>query len=217
MRNILRTMAVVAAMAAAVAVTAAPAVAEAQVSFDLKAAYAIPVGNVWQSSPWNPAYSMSNAWSGAVPFELALRYRINPNYSFGAYGQFGPAFTGSGSFGFPGTSGTDLRVGLEIVYVFAPDAPSTVWFSLGSGWEWTRYAATGTSVTVNGWEFLNFQLGLDFNTSKAFSFGPFVGFFMGTYSNIVSSPDPAYGGQVPTEARAFHGWFQLGMKGTLNL
>jgi hypothetical protein len=71
---------------------------------------------------------------------------------------------------------------------------------------------------MNGWEYLNLQLGLDFNAAKALSIGPYVGFFMGSYANIVTSGSAdGWGGQVPPTNRAFHGWFQVGVKGTLNL
>jgi hypothetical protein len=76
---------------------------------------------------------------------------------------------------------------------------------------------------MNGWEYLNVQLGLDFNLAKSFAVGPYVGFMAGTYSSIVASgasntgPGNNYGGSVDLAARAFHGWFQFGVKGTLNL
>lgn len=200
----------------------------AQVALDLKVAYALPIGDVWVASPWNPAWTMTSVWTGAVPVEVAARYRFTPNISVGPYFQWGPAFTTSTGFdSISGSAGTDMRLGLELVYGFAPDAGMNPWASYGMGWEWTKYSGTksgqSAAVTVNGWEYLNFQVGLDFKLARAFAVGPYVGFSAGTYSSIVASgasntgPGGNYGGSVDLAARAFHGWFQFGVKGTLNL
>jgi len=52
----------------------------------VKAAFALPVGNIWSgTSQFNPQLAMSSAWSGAVPVELAARYRFTQNVSLGVY------------------------------------------------------------------------------------------------------------------------------------
>jgi hypothetical protein len=214
MKKILRAVAVAGALAFAQSAMAA------DWAFDAKAGFSLPVGSVWAgSTAWNPQLSMSSAWSGAVPIEIAARYRFTPNVSMGIYFQWGPAFLTSRAFdNIAGTWGSDMRTGLELVYGFTPDSAMNPWFSLGTGWEWTSYGGSGASVTMNGWEYLNIQLGLDFNMAKAFAIGPYVGFFMGSYANIATSgTSDGWGGQVPSTNRAFHGWFQFGVKGTLNL
>ncbi len=213
---------IVRAVAVAMALASAPD-AMAQVALDLKVGYALPVGDVWVASPWNPAWSMTSVWTGAVPVEVAARYRFTPNISVGPYFQWGPAFTTSTGFdSISGSSGTTMRLGLELVYGITPDAGMNPWVSYGTGWEWTRYSGTksgqSAAVTVDGWEYLNVQAGLDFNVAKAFAAGPYVGFSAGTYSSIVASgASTGWGGSVELSARSFHGWFQFGVKGTLNL
>ena len=190
-------------------------------ALDVKVAYAVPVGNVWGSSTWDefgyhPAWPMSGAWTGAVPLEVAGRYRFTPGLSAGVYFQWGPAFVTSSAFnGIAGTSGYDMRVGIEAVYGFMPEASWNPWVSLGTGWEWTQYAGQGASVTMSGWEFLNVQAGVDFRLSSTFGLGPYVGFLGGNYTNISATGSAqGWGGAIPSGGRAFHGWIQFGLKGT---
>jgi hypothetical protein len=195
--------------------------ATAVVALDVKAAYAIPVGNVWGSSPWNPALPMSAQWTGAVPLEVAARYRFTPGISAGAYFQWGPALvTSTGPDGIAGGSGYDMRLGVEAVYDFAPGTLLDPWISLGTGWGWSQYSGTtgggnDASITMSGWEYLNFQAGLDFSLAPGFDLGPYMGFVAGSYTNIVATgASQGWGGAIPTDARAFHAWIQFGAKGT---
>jgi hypothetical protein len=188
---------------------------------DVKVAYAVPVGNVWGSSTWDefgyhPAWPMSDTWTGAVPLGVGGRYRFTPGLSAGVYFQWGPAFvTSSGTSGVAGTSGYDMRVGIEAVYGFLPDASWNPWVSLGTGWEWTQVSGQGASVTPNGWEFLNVQAGVDYRLSPTFALGPYLGFVGGNYTNITATgTSEGWGGAIPSGGRAFHGWIQFGVKGT---
>jgi hypothetical protein len=191
------------------------------VALDVKAAYAIPVGDVWGSSSWNPAWPMSGAWTGAVPLEIAARYRFTPSLSAGAFFQWGPAFVTSTGFAqIAGSSGSDMRLGIELVYAFTPGAALDPWVGLGTGWQWTSYSSSSASVTLSGWEYLNVQAGLDFALGQALAIGPYLGFAGGNYTNIFASGAANtgvgndYGGAIPTGARSFHAWIQLGVKGT---
>jgi hypothetical protein len=209
------------AVSIAAALAFAPA-ATAQVALDFKVGYALPIGNIEVASPVNETLAMSDWWSGAVPIEVAGRYRFTPNISAGVYFQWNPAFASATACGSAAScSGHDMRVGIELVYDIVPDGAMNPWFSLGTGWQWTQFSATGgglTQLNVNGWEYLVVQTGLDFVLSKAFGIGPYVGLFGGNYSNI--SWRNASGDNfraIDTSARSFHGWVQLGVKGTLNL
>ncbi len=215
------------AVAAALGLALAPS-AMAQVALDLKLGYGIPMGTVWAASPWNPSWPMSRAWTGSIPIEVGARYRITPAISLGAYFGWGPAFvTSTGFDSIAGSSGSDMRLGIQLAYTFSADRAMSPWFSIGTGWAWTGYSGTkggqSASITLNGWEYLNLQTGLDFNVAKAFAVGPYIGFLAGAYSSIVASgasntgPGENWGGSIDPAARSFHGWFQFGVKGTLNL
>jgi hypothetical protein len=214
----------------AVAILAAvslPAVTRAQVALDLKVGYALPTGNVAAATTvsTDPHGPLSNRVSGAVPIEVAGRYRFTPSFSAGIYFQYDPAFVATYSCLATFTcTASDVRVGAEAVYAFLPDSTFNPWISLGSGWEWLNQSvdipATLTSpaathkLGLNGWEWFNVQIGADWNVSKMFAFGPYVGFFGGQYSSATVDGKST---TIASSAREFHGWWQFGLKGTVNL
>lgn len=212
--------------------------AQAQVSFDLKAGYALPTGDLAKFGE-DPYYGpLSNTWSGAIPIGVAGRYHFSPNLSAGVYFQYSPAFVSS-RFCVTGMtcSAYDMRVGVEAVYGFLPERSLNPWVSLGTGWEWSSFSVATSSitseassnVTYSGWEYFNVQIGLDWNVSRTFAFGPYAGYFGGSYttksgtlkSTTLLPPSPEVvedvSSSIPSEYRAFHGWIQLGLKGTVNL
>jgi hypothetical protein len=195
--------------------------AHAQIALDLKVGYSLPTGNVAAASlnPTDPQGKLSNVISGAVPIEVAGRYRFTPNLSAGVYFQYAPAFVSSyvclASFS---CTGSNVRVGAEVVYGFLPDSFTNPWVSLGSGWEWLNQSVSAQGQTVkkafSGWEWFNVQAGADFNLSKMFAVGPYVGFFGGQYT---SGSIDGTSTTIPSANRTFHGWWQFGAKGTVNL
>lgn len=207
----------------AAALAFAPA-ADAQVALDFKVGYAMPIGYVQLQSPVvSSDWPMSDWWSGAIPIEVAARYRFTPNVSAGVYFQWNPAFVSSATCGSGAScSGHDMRLGVVMVYDIIPDGAVNPWFGLGMGWQWSQASVTTGGVTgtlnVNGWEFPVVQAGVDFVLAKAFALGPYVGFFGGTYTNLTYK----YGSSesrwaVDPSTRAYHAWVQFGLKGTLNL
>lgn len=195
--------------------------ASAQIALDLKLGYAIPTGNAATGTDVTAA--MSDAWSGALPIGVGARYRFTPNLSAGVYFQFAPAFVASGLCDVGAScSGYDMRLGIEAVYGFMPSGSWNPWVSLGTGWEWTQLKASGggesVSTTFSGWEYFNVQAGVDFPLSPMFALGPYLGYFGGTYTNVsVSGTILSQSESIPSANRAFHGWFQFGVKGTVNL
>ncbi len=213
---------ILSALVVAGAVAAAPS-AQAQFAADLKVGYAVPTGNLVQTGTAEFSGSMSNVWSGAVPIEVAGRYRFTPNLSAGIYFQYNPAFVASYlcSSGLS-CSGYDMRVGAEAVYGFLPDGTINPWVSVGTGWQWTQFKLSGfgqsISATFHGWEYFNVQVGADWNITKMFAFGPYIGFFGGTYTAAsLTSEGQTQSGTINSSARSFHGWLQFGVKGTVNL
>ena len=205
--------------------------ARAQLSLDVKAGYAMPVGELAKFGEPHYTGSLKNYVSGAVPLELAARWRFSPNFSAGIYGQYDPAFVASRFCTTVMTcSGSDSRLGVEAVYAFLPDRTFNPWVSLGTGWEWTHFdvtsGASNVNLTYSGWEYFNVQVGVDWNVSRTFAFGPYVGFFGGSYSarsgtnTFVQGGTPVtedWTGAIDSSYRAFHGWLQFGLKGTVNL
>jgi len=201
--------------------------ARAQVAIDVKAGYAWPIGNIATATTVSSDRhgALSKVVSGAVPLEVAARYRFTPKFSAGIYFQYGPAFVAPysclASFS---CSASNVRVGAEAVYAFLPDSTINPWVSLGSGWEWLNQTvdipstpaapASTQKLGLNGWEWFNLQVGADWNFSKMFAAGPYLGFFGGQYS---SATDNGGSRTIASANRQFHGWVQLGLKGTVNL
>jgi hypothetical protein len=211
MTKIVRAVAVAAALAFA-------GTAQAQFALDLKLGYAIPTGNVVTDQ------TMSNTWSGSLPLGVDGRYRFTPSLSAGIYFQYNPAFTASsfctGIDPAASCSGSDMRLGLEVMYGFNP-AGMNPWVSLGTGWQWTNVSASlngqSAGATFSGWEYFNVQAGVDFPLSKLFAIGPYVGYFGGTYSSVSATGNATVADTtIPSAVRTFHGWFQFGAKGTFN-
>ena len=170
---------------------------------------------------------MSDTWSGAIPLGVDARWRFTPALSAGVYFQWNPAFVASNfcntgtAGGASSCSGSDLRLGIEVMYGFNPSGMNP-WVSLGTGWQWTNVSATvmGSSggVTFSGWEYFNVQAGVDFPLSKLFALGPYLGYFGGTYTTMSATGNATLDGPstIPSDMRTFHGWFQIGAKGTFN-
>jgi hypothetical protein len=216
MRKIGSAVAVAAAL-----VLAGPA--EAQVALDLKVGYALPTGDVLKFGGSDFYGPMKNTWSGEIPIEVAVRYRFSPRFSAGVYFQYDPALVSSRlcAAGMS-CSGSDIRTGVEAVFAFLPDRFLNPWLSVGTGWQWTHFSiAAGNdsaALTYSGWEYFNVQAGLDFNLSSLFAVGPYLGYFGGTYTSLSSTLNGATASTpIDSEFRAFHGWFQFGAKGTVNL
>ena len=216
-------MKTIGSLVAVVAALALAQPAEAQVALDLKLGYALPTGDVLEFGGSDFYGPMSNIWSGAIPIEVAGRYRFSPRFSAGVYFQYNPAMIASRlCANGMSCSGHDMRVGVEAVYGFLPEGFLNPWVSVGTGWQWTHFsiatAADSAAFTYSGWEFFNVQAGLDFNLSRMFAVGPYVGYFGGTYSSISSDQNGVTASSsIPSEFRAFHGWIQFGAKGTVNL
>jgi len=195
--------------------------ARAQVAIDLKAGYALPMGNVATATTvsTDPHGPLDNVVSGAIPLEIAARFRFTPRFSAGIYFQYAPAMVSSfsclSSFS---CSASNVRAGAEAVYGFLPDSTFNPWVSVGSGWEWlNRTVTTPTQTTklgLNGWEWFNVQAGADLNLSKMFAAGPYVGYFGGQYS---SASIDGRSNPIASANRQFHAWLQFGLKGTVSL
>ncbi len=211
-----KLLAVLLAVAPAASLAQAPPPAERNTNwqFALRSGYALPFGKSTDTS----GDDLNKLVSGAVPLALEINYRITPEVYAGAFGRYG-----FGSLGEPlaaictggSCSASTLEIGLGAYYHFRPRAAVDPWLGLGVSYEQITVKATGpggsADATVSGFQFLDLQLGCDYQASRLFAAGPFVSFALGEYSKF-----DAAGSSGSISNTALHGWFNVGVKLSLN-
>jgi opacity protein-like surface antigen len=151
---------------------------------------------------------------GQIPIWLDLGWQFNPHFMVGAYFSYGFVLLDSDSRDACDNakidcSASDIRLGAQVQYSFAPQRPVDPWIGAGLGYEWAHSKYGKASSTVRGWEIPMLQAGLDFGgDSGGSSFGPFVAYTIGTYTRY---SDDQGSGDIPETAS--HSWLFLGIRG----
>ena len=196
---------------------APPGPPESGVSIGLSVGYGLPMGNFAQN------FAFSDYFSGAVPLQVDVGWRFNPNLYLGAFFQYGFAFLSTKAKDFCSASGlscsgSDIQFGVDFVYTFLPYSTFAPYVGLGMGWEIANdsYSGAGQSFSesVSGFQFARILVGGDFRVGSAFRVGPFVNFSLAQFGSI-SSSDSTVNGSIPN--KALHEWLQFGIKGTVDL
>jgi hypothetical protein len=215
---------------AALCILALPSVANAQDSgFEggLRTGYGVPLGKLTGAEDLaGDEDELSEGIAGIIPFWIDAGFRIDPNLFVGGYFQYAPGFIGSTldrpcDIDSVDCTTSSMRVGAQIHFHVAPTSPANPWIGYGLGYEWYRFKAEGPGgeigFTASGFEFANFQAGLDFMPSPNFYIGPFVSFSLGQYDSL--DVDCSGGGCVALPAggsideKALHEWFVFGLRG----
>jgi hypothetical protein len=209
------------AAALAVCLGVAPAGGEElRTSFEagVRVGLAFPLGDIAQDA----ALVDSIAWS--VPLQIDAGARIGPAF-VGGYFSYAFGKAGSKLDGLASKSASDVRVGFEVLWHFAPGASVDPWAGLGIGYEWLNFSApVGTStvsVSVRGFEFVNAQAGLDFTLGSLFRIGPYVLANLGQYATGSGDITGASGGTVSgtsdIQNKRLHSWLSMGLRVALVL
>jgi hypothetical protein len=191
----------------------------------LRAGYALPLGN---AAGGNPSTSLSNVYSGMIPFQIDAGYRFTPNMMVGAYFQYGIAMiaTGNGSIGQAcntsgvSCSGSNMMFGAQFHYHFLPDQTIDPWAGIGIGYEIASFNASAGGVSAgesfSGFQFVNLQVGGDYKVMPNLGVGPFVMFSLGEYSNC-SLSGPGTPGNCTIPNTALHEWLTFGIRGAYDI
>jgi len=178
-------------------------------------------------APWgdlsSDVGSVGSFVPGKIPIWLELGYRLNRVFSINLYGELSPAWVDS-TYCVPGfeCGASNFRLGVDMQFHLGAHQPVDPWFGVGIGLEWlnARYfdGANGASAheTWSGWEFPLLEAGLDLAASPNFSIGPYVSLSIGQYTQYTLDElgtSTSYGIGSP----AYHGWLQIGVKGTFKL
>jgi hypothetical protein len=105
--------------------------------------------------------------------ELKLGYRAIPNLAFGGYGAYSQFGTGDSAVG------NDVRSASAGVYAdwhFRPDRSVDPWVGLSSGWRGLWLVPdSGKQTSLQGWEIVRLQVGLDYKVSPEIAIAPVIG------------------------------------------
>jgi hypothetical protein len=202
--------------------------------FGARLAFGLPFGSLAGGNGSDLDHTASNM---IVPLWLDAGFRLASNWYVGTYFSFGLTsladqfVNGECKLQGVGCSSNDTRLGIDAAYHVLPDGRFDPWFGVGFGYEWlsetltadTAASATGApiknSAGVAGWEFVNFQTGLDFRLlNGALGVGPFLTVTIDQY-NHSSSPSDNNGGTTGQSItnQALHEWFLFGAKGDYDL
>ncbi len=166
---------------------------------------------------------LGNVVDVSIPLGVSVGYRFNPIVRGNIFFEGVPLVMDDRAC-FSGNScgGADYRLGLDIHLHLAPLRHVDPWLGIGFGYEWLRFDATGCDISgfcfgerfrYSGWIFPRISAGLDLAASPFSSFGPYIAYTAGQYSNV--NTDTA--GSMTIHDRAYHGWLEIGIRGNLNL
>ncbi|HUM11613.1 MAG TPA: hypothetical protein VLT82_11735 [Myxococcaceae bacterium] len=138
--------------------------------------------------------------------------------AFYAFGTLGDQYKNQCNAAGLSCSGSGLRLGAEAQFHPSGRAPIDPWVGLGFGFEWiSTKISSGTqsgTVTLQGWDFLQLEGGVDFALGSLFRLGPFVAFSMGQYDTATASAQgQSFSQDIPN--KALHYWFTVGAKLTV--
>lgn len=214
----MRTTLMSLSLAAVVLASGSALAAEDQGGLELGArlGYGIPMGDAVKDS------KLSDAYSGQIPIQIDVGYRINPNIYAGAYFMYGIGLMNSDKC--KDCSGSDMRFGVQAQYHIMPAETFDPWIGLGVGYE---IASSKSSVTVlgqtfdgkfstKGMEFVNISVGGDYKLSPNLAIGPFATFAIGQYSSTSSDLNGKTSDDDITD-KALHQWLLLGVRGSFRL
>jgi hypothetical protein len=170
---------------------------------------------------------LSDVFSGGLPLTLDAGYRIIPSVYVGAFFSYSFLFINSGQFGADvgcnavlSCSGHQIDLGANVHFHMNPSRVVDPWIGLGLGYEWSTIglSANGQSGSdvFSGFQFVNFQLGLDLKPDVRGGLGPFMTLSLGQYDSASASG----GGQsVSSDVanKALHEWLTFGVRGVYDI
>ena len=205
----------------AVPTTAAPRAAGGAIEFGLRTGYGIPLGHTGRAAGDTSDDALSSSIKGEIPLWLDFGYRFDPRMYLGLSFQyaFGLVPSNQCSSGVS-CSVSDMRLGANFMYHVTPEQPADLWLGFGVGYEWLRLSVSDGNVsgdaTGSGFEFANFQAGVDFAVAPAFALGPFVSFSLGEYRSLSLSA-PGASADEDIVSKSLHEWLVLGVRGSFDV
>jgi hypothetical protein len=217
------------ALGLAVSITTATALAETTptgVELGLRMGYSVPLGNSTGGANGGPAADLSDSVNGVFPIWFDAGYRFNKNMFVGANFQYGVGFVNTDKsaackLGGVSCTASDLMFGIDFHYHFMPDGVFDPWAGIGLGYEIFNVDEStngvSTSVSLNGFQFLNLQLGGDYKAMPNLGIGPFVMFSLGQFSNCSATFLGMNVQSCNIPNTAVHEWLTIGVRGAYDI
>jgi hypothetical protein len=217
------------ALGLAVSMTTGTARAEPSptgIELGLRLGYALPLGNTTGAPNGASAPNLSDVISGVFPIWIDAGYRFNRNMLIGANLQYGIGFVNTDKvtgckLGGVSCTASDVMFGVQFHYHLMPDAQFDPWGGVGVGYEILNVSESAggqsDSLSVNGFQFLNLQLGADYKAMPNLGIGPFVMFSLGQFSNCSQTLNGVSDPNCSIQNTALHEWFTLGIRGAYDI
>jgi hypothetical protein len=189
---------------------AVPAAASAQLSLGARLGYGAVGGEVVKDVK-------TSSWiDHEIPVQVDISFKVLPMLSLGAYYAYG---FGSVKSGTGLDSARDTRLGLQAAFAFLPGEKLDPWIGVGTGWGWLNAKGGGVEMTIDGWEKLMINGGLDFRVADKAAVGLFASYASGEYRNgKITIPGTKWAsGSIGTGEVATHSLFTIGIRGTFDL
>ena len=222
--------------AVALACLSTAAYAQVPLTLGARASYSIPMGDGTKNDP------MSDGVSGAIPIQLDVSYRVNPNMYAGLYVSYGPGMAGKDLKDEKDLSISQLRYGFQFQYHTLPvGAPGgeggeggeddgaasdkDIWGGLGVGFETATMSKSvgsdSASSSVNGLD-IGLQGGIAWPLSPKLRVGPVVNIGIAKYDK--TSFESSMGGKsesgdkdIDSAQQTWHQWISVGVSAAFSL
>lgn len=187
-----------------------PAVATAQVTVGARLGYGMVAGDAIKS------VKMSSWVDHEIPVQVDASFRLSPALHLGGYFSYGFGTAASGT-GFD--SASERRFGVQAALSFMPNETLSPWVGAATGWAWLKVTGGGSEMTLDGWEMLTVQGGVDYRLGQNTGLGLFASYAAGKYTNgkITLAGTKLASGSIGTGEQTTHGLFTLGVRGTFDL
>jgi opacity protein-like surface antigen len=180
------------------------------------------MGDADKDPTTNNGEALSDFVGTQVPLVLGVGYRLNPLLSLGGIFQYSAGSVSSNVC--PSgvdCSSSDVRLGVEARLHFLTDQAFAPWVSAGMGYEWLNISMSNqgqsASMTVEGVELLNLEVGGDIRMSPSFVLAPFVGVRLGRYASMSGTDTSGTSQSGDITSQTIHAWFSLGVRGAFTL
>ncbi len=188
----------------------------------VRTGYGLPIGKA------DGGTAMGDLVNAMVPFWIDAGFRSTPYSYVGVFFEYG-LDTLNTDAGKPlagctapnlNCSSSNIRVGLDLHLYFTPMSKFDPWLGVASGLEVTTFSASSGGVTNSiralGIEYMNLQLGADWNATPWFALGPFVSISLDQYQTI----DATIAGEMLSGAvadKTLHSWLLLGVRAVFDV